>query len=177
MTRLFLVSYFIFLTLYSCASPSQQKNEPFDQLIFDDGTPVRFSDFTKDYKIVSFYFSSCKSYCLRINEKIRALHLRYLDNKKISFYSMSVDPSFDTAEVSREYAQEWRKNEKSWRFITGESQSIFNTVKNYFKVPGGGKPFAHSSKAIVYYQGKRIGTYSLFKEAQYLELQNKLDGI
>lgn len=92
-------------------------------------------------------------------------------NKLIKFFSITVDPSFDTPAVLKEYAGQYRAQSGKWIFLTGEEATIYNLVKedfllDTFRDTSQKNNIIHSSMLVLLDPNKRIRGYydSLDKE-------------
>jgi len=101
-------------------------------LITHDGQRVRFFDDLIEDKVVliNFIYTSCPDTCpmetARLLEVARILGDRLGDD--VFFYSITVDPAFDTREVLADFAANWGIPE-GWKFITGEPDDLVRVRK------------------------------------------------
>ena len=96
-----------------------------------DGNTVS-SETTKDkILVVDFFFTSCKSICPIMSERMAGLQLNFpLDDqayKDVLFLSYTVDPEHDTPEVLKAYAREPKHaaDTARWKFLTGDAAAIY----------------------------------------------------
>lgn len=99
--------------------------------------------------IVDFVFAHCPFICPTLTSKMRELSSK-LNGPKFQFLSISVDPTRDTPEVLKDYAERQNADLTRWRFATGEPSVVTNIVRNGLKsalenqpsqpitLPGGG---------------------------------------
>lgn len=91
------------------------------------GERVRFfDDLIKDKVVaVNFIYTKCSDACPM--ETARMLEVQKLLGdrlgKDIFFYSISIDPSHDTPEVLKAYAENW-KTGPGWTFLTGKEEDV-----------------------------------------------------
>jgi len=96
-------------------------------LLTQDGKPVRFyDDLLKDKKVaINVIYTSCKDECPL--ETARLVQLQQLlgerMGKDIFFYSISIDPTHDTPEVLKAYAEKFGVG-PGWLFLTGKPEDI-----------------------------------------------------
>ena len=69
--------------------------------------------------VASFFFASCPVICREQNQYIADV-IRELDDDRVRFVSISVDPEDDTPLVLREYARKFGADEMTWDFLTGD---------------------------------------------------------
>jgi len=116
-----------------CAGPALAENRwgadyfPNVELITQDGTAVRFYDNLLKGKSVAInvIYTRCKDECpletARLVQLQRLLGERM--GKDIFFYSISIDPSHDTPEVLKAYAEKYGVG-PGWLFLTGKPEDI-----------------------------------------------------
>lgn len=97
-----------------------------------NGTPVRLSQFDKPV-LVSFVYTRCPlpEVCPRLAANSAYLHRKFGD--RLQILTITLDPTYDTAAVLRDYAKRWRADGVNWRFLTADEATI-QTVAGYFGV-------------------------------------------
>jgi protein SCO1/2 len=99
-------------------------------LITQDGTTVRFYDDLLRGKAVAInaIYTTCKDECPLETAKLVQLTRLLGDRvgKDIFFYSISIDPTRDTPEVLKAYAQKFGAG---WPFLTGKPEDVTLVVK------------------------------------------------
>ena len=84
--------------------------------------------------IVNFFFTRCKSFCPAMNAAMARVVAEFPDNRMLKFYSISVDPKYDTPNVLNQYAQTLKADPKRWSFLTGDKEFIFELARRDFLV-------------------------------------------
>jgi len=104
-------------------------------LVDQDGRDFSLADMRGRVHIVNFIFTSCGEVCPRLSTRMRELQER-LDNMgdTVHLVSISVDPTRDTPEVLKDYAQRYTARPGFWTFLTGPLDSIEETVVGSFKM-------------------------------------------
>jgi protein SCO1/2 len=87
--------------------------------------------------VSAFVFTHCNSTCPRLTAHMKGLQTRVSDVSAANFVSVSVDPRNDTPEVIKAYMTKNALDERNWRFVTGDEESIRRVVVDGFKVPIG----------------------------------------
>jgi copper(I)-binding protein/cytochrome oxidase Cu insertion factor (SCO1/SenC/PrrC family) len=94
-------------------------------LVTDEGEPVRFfDDLIKDKVVlVNFIYTTCVDTCPLETAQLVQVQKILGDRlgKDVFFYSITIDPDHDTAEVLREYKNRFRAG---WTFLTGDEEDI-----------------------------------------------------
>jgi len=122
-----------------------------DLLVKDQvGKERRFySDLIKDKVVVlSFFFTSCPSFCPRMNLRLKKLQTILDDRlgKDVFFVTVTKDPETDT--VSR--LKDWGKKldiKSGWTMITGDTKNIGKIVYDFTGDPLG--PDMHNTMFII----------------------------
>lgn len=125
--------------------------------------------------VISFFYSTCPSVCVRQNEKKKSLYDKFAD-KGIRFVSVSVDPEIDTPERLAEYAERFKADPTKWMFLTGEMDYISRVGAEVFRifVTRRGHP---EQFIIVDAEGKIFGYYNWTDAEHFLALQKDLESI
>ena len=109
------------------ASPWGADYFPNVPLITQDGTTVRFyDDLLKGKKVaINLIYTSCKDECPL--ETARLVQVQQLlgdrVGKDVFFYSISIDPTRDTPEMLKAYAEKFHVG-PGWLFLTGNEDDI-----------------------------------------------------
>jgi len=88
------------------------------------GRAVKLSDFRGQLVAVDFIYTRCPlpDVCPRLSANFARLQKRF--GGKIVLLSISLDPEYDTPAVLTEYAQRWRADSLTWRFLTGPAEDV-----------------------------------------------------
>lgn len=95
----------------------------------------------------------------RVNDMFR-------EEDQVQIMSISIDPTYDTPEILKEYAEKHHAEAGKWNFLTGGVQETYDLAKCGFLIPtvdGLGVPddFVHSDKfMLIDGQGRIRGYYS-----------------
>ena len=139
------------------------------------GERVDSEDLKGQPYVVSFFFSTCPSICVRQNQKLAELQERFED-RGVKFVAISVDPETDSPEVLREYANRFDADEDQWLFLTGELNYIRRIGAEIFQQPVN-KQFHTERFVLVDPQGKIEGFYDWPEERQFEKLQEKIESM
>ena len=97
------------------------------ELTTQDGKTVRFyDDLLKGKSVaINLIFTECTDVCPLETAKLRELQDVLGDRvgKDVFFYSISIDPTHDTPEVLKAYAEKF-KVKPGWLFLTGKAEDI-----------------------------------------------------
>jgi protein SCO1/2 len=82
-----------------------------------DGRNVRFADLEGKVVVLNFFFANCPGTCRLLNDKVASLHKRF-GSRGVQFVSVTIDPSADTPDRLKKYAEAFGADEHWW-FVTG----------------------------------------------------------
>jgi protein SCO1/2 len=83
--------------------------------------------------VVSFFFSSCPSFCRDLNKQIRESN-QAVRKHDIKFLTVTVDPDVDTVPVLKKYAASFDAKADRWAFLTGSMDDLKKIGENSFNV-------------------------------------------
>jgi protein SCO1 len=138
------------------------------------GRAVRLSSFEGQLVAVDFIYTRCPlpDVCPRLSANFARLQKRFAG--RIVLLSITLDPRHDTPEVLAEYAQRWRADSNTWRFLTGSDDDIKNAAGHFGVVywPEEGAITHTSSTAIIDRAGKLCALVegSSFTSQQLIDL-------
>ena len=130
------------------------------------------SDLKGKILVVDFFFVSCPTICPRLTSNMAMLQnaFRNLRRKEtnldtvVHFISITVNPSNDSFQRMRQYADKHGANHDHWWFLTGDKKIIYNFARNELFVtvsPGDGGPddFIHTEKMVLIDKNRSIRGY------------------
>ncbi|MNT38834.1 hypothetical protein D3C72_1750430 [compost metagenome] len=105
---------------------------------------------------------------------------RFIQNKKVRLYSITVDTAYDTPEVLAKYSKVYKPWTKSWFFVTDPSVDIFKFAKESLLQDAlvnneGGKPFIIGSNYLLLDTKGRIrGMYDINVKTDVDRLEDEI---
>ncbi len=125
-------------------------------LLDQHGDTITRQDLEGKITVVNFFFTSCQGICPKMNGNISQVVRSFEGSDKVQFFSHTVDPSYDTVEVLRNYAQRFPQTEEQWHFLTGSKEEIYRlarrsyfAVKSRSKAQGEKSDFIHTENVIL----------------------------
>ena len=114
-----------------------------------NGHSITQEDIQGKIVVANFFFSRCPSICPKMASHLLEIQRHYEDREDFMIISHSVDPEYDNVQILEQYAKKVHGNNKTWHFLTGEKEDIYDVAFNgYFAnamedevAPGG---FLHS---------------------------------
>lgn len=117
--------------------------------------------------VASFFFTSCPGICPAIRSKLSRVQIEFLDDDEVKILSHSIQPTTDTVEVLKAYAERNGIQSDNWHLVTGDKGDIYNIAKNaYFASADLGREegendFLHTENLLLIDQNRNIrGIYN-----------------
>lgn len=129
-------------------SGNRKKVPPFE-FVDQKGDTITNEDYRGKVYVVEFFFSTCPSICPIMKENLLEVQKEFKDEDAFGIASFSIDPTHDTPEVLKEYAEANGIDHPNWHLLTGKGTEVYDLANRGFNiyagedqdVPGG---FAHS---------------------------------
>ena len=127
------------------------------------GSVVHAGDLDGSIWIAGFIFTRCPDVCPALTARMADLQKALAGEPAIQLVSISVDPTHDTPEVLRGYAE--RAGAKDdWLFLTGPRDQVASLLKDGFKVAFADDgpataPITHSDRFVLVDREMRIRGY------------------
>jgi len=148
------------------------------------GDTISNSDMAGKVYVADFFFTTCPTICPVMKKEMLRVHEKFKDNPNFKILSHSIDPTHDTQEVLKDYAEKLGIADAStWNFLTGDQEKIFEIGQTSYLTtamadqmePGG---FLHSGAFLLIDQQGRIrGVYDGTKSDQVDRLINDIPKI
>jgi protein SCO1/2 len=152
-------------TLLGCrgAEPPILGTVPDFSLTERSGSVVRTADLDGSVWIAGFIFTRCPDVCPALTARMADLQKSLAGSPGVRLVSFSVDPSHDTPEVLRGYAERAGARD-GWMFLTGPRDQVAALLKDGFRVAFADDgpaeaPITHSDRLVLVDQERRIRGY------------------
>jgi protein SCO1 len=97
-------------------------------LIDQTGRPLSFSALAGKVVALNFIYTRCAlpQFCLRVSNHFGVLQKRFQRERgrDLVLVTVTFDPERDTPAVLARYAEQWKADPKTWRFLTGEAATV-----------------------------------------------------
>lgn len=105
-----------------------------------NGHTLSKADLSGKVVIADFFFTSCPSICPKLTDAMKELYARFKDKSdKVSFLSISVDPSTDTPAVLKTFMEKNNIVYDNWHCLTGTKEAIYKVVVENMRIHVGEK--------------------------------------
>ena len=147
------------------------------KFINQDGKSVSNEDLLGHIYVADFFFATCPTICPKMTTNMAYIQNKFKEKEDLRFISITVNPIDDTPEVLKEYANKVHADTKTWSFLTGNKDKIYDVAFKGFFVstmkdsiaPGG---FLHSKMLILIDRKGRVRGY--FDGTIYSEMKKDL---
>src|SRR5205823_14482782 len=106
---------------------------PHFQLINQEGQPFDSARLAGKIWIADFIYTTCPGPCPMISSRMSELQ-QPLEKTDVHLVSFTVDPTKDTPEVLRAYAEKLHAQAGRWDFLTGPQPIIYELSRDGFKL-------------------------------------------
>lgn len=102
-----------------------------------DGKSISNSFYNEKVYVVEFFFTTCPTICPKMNENMVKIQNEFYGNLDFGIASFSINPKYDTPSILKEYAKSHGANLKTWNFLTGDQEEIYDLANNGFTLFAG----------------------------------------
>lgn len=130
-----------------------------------DGGAIGLEDLRGSVWVADFIFTYCAGPCPIMSQRMKELQdaLEGAGLHDVRCVSITLDPTRDTPEVLKVYANDYRADAKRWLFLTGAKQQIFDLTLKGFKLAVQDEteedPIIHSTRFVLVDRRGRIRGY------------------
>lgn len=114
-----------------------------------NGKTITNADYHGRVYVAEFFFTTCPSICPIMNRNMVKVQNEFYGNPNLGIASFSIDPQYDTPEVLKEYAENYKVTNPNWHLLTGDKEAIYKLANSGFNLYVGENPeieggFEHS---------------------------------
>jgi protein SCO1/2 len=102
-----------------------------------DGKLISNSFYEGKVWVVEFFFTTCPTICPRMNENMVKIQNEFYGNLDFGIASFSINPKHDTPEILKAYAKDHGATLKTWNFLTGDQEKIYELANTGFTLFAG----------------------------------------
>lgn len=102
-----------------------------------DGKLISNSFYNEKVYVVEFFFTTCPTICPKMNENMVKVQNEFYGNLDFGIVSFSINPKYDTPSILKEYAKSHGATLKTWNFLTGDQEEIYELANNGFTLFAG----------------------------------------
>ena len=99
-----------------------------------DNRFISNEDFLGKVYVAEFFFTSCPSICIEMNQNMKILDELYGNRDDFGIASFTIDPENDTPTTLKKYSELIDVKSKNWHFLTGDKKDIYELSNNGFNI-------------------------------------------
>jgi len=97
-----------------------------------DGKTITNKDFEGKVYLVEFFFTSCPTICPRMNRNLVNIQNNFTSFENFGIASFTINPQYDTPEVLKAYAEQYKVTNPNWHLMTGDIETIYKLANEGF---------------------------------------------
>ena len=105
-----------------------------------DNRFISNEDFLGKVYVAEFFFTSCPSICIEMNQNMKILDEEFADRDDFGIASFTIDPITDTPKVLKEYSERLNVKSQNWHFLTGKIDDVYELSNSGFNIFSGVNP-------------------------------------
>ena len=114
-----------------------KKKAPSFSFINQDGKTITNQDYLGKVYVVEFFFTTCPTICPRMSRNLVDIQEEFKGFDDFGVASFTINPSHDTSEVLKAYAENYGVTNPHWHFMTGNQDDIHNLANVGFTIYAG----------------------------------------
>ncbi len=152
---------------YKVVKGQEQLIQTPDWTFTDQNNHLYSSDSLKNrIQVLNFFFTSCPTVCPKMNKNVQKVQQVFIDDPRIQFVSISVDPERDQPDKLKAYEEKFSLNPEQWHFLTGDKDSIYLLARKGYNLSatdadGSSQNIIHSQQVLLIDPNQQIrGIYN-----------------
>lgn len=110
------------------------KKVPAFSFINQDGKTITNKDYEGKVYVIEFFFTTCPTICPRMSENLVQIQNTFEGFDDFGVASFTINPSHDTQEVLKTYAEKYGITNPNWHLMTGEKEAIYKLANEGFNL-------------------------------------------
>tara|TARA_B100001996_G_scaffold73995_1_gene54599 strand:+ start:1265 stop:1849 length:585 start_codon:yes stop_codon:yes gene_type:complete len=148
------------------------------EFIDSEGRDIGLTNLKGKVWVADFIFTTCTMACPIMTGNMNTIHKKYKKNDDLRLVSISVYPEYDTPEVLKKYASQYKADTDTWHFLTGNESTVKEVIKDGFKIGDYEDIIFHSEKfALVDKNGMIRAYYNGMKTEDMKKLKKDIDNL
>lgn len=127
----------------------EKRKVPEFAFLDQDSLLITNQDYLGKVYVVEFFFTSCPTICPKMTKNLVSLQEHFKSQDDFGVASFTINPSYDTPAVLKEYAEKYGITDMDWHLLTGNRDSIYQLANAGFNIYAAEQPevaggFEHS---------------------------------
>ncbi|WP_158845436.1 SCO family protein [Algibacter sp. L1A34] len=99
-----------------------------------DGVTITDKDYVGKVYVIEFFFTTCPTICPRMSKNLVQVQNTFEGFEDFGVASFTINPSHDTPEVLKAYAEKYGVTNPNWNLMTGEKAAIYKLANQGFNL-------------------------------------------
>ncbi len=110
----------------------QRRKAPNFSFTNQNGKTITNKDYEGKVYLVEFFFTSCPTICPRMSRNLVNIQDSFKSFNNFGIASFSINPTYDTPEVLKDYAAQYKITNPNWHLMTGNIETIYKLANQGF---------------------------------------------
>ncbi len=110
----------------------ERKKVPDFSFIDQNRDTITNKDYLGKVYVVEFFFTTCPTICPRMNKNLVQIQNEFKDFQNFGVASFTINPTYDTPEVLKDYAERYGITNPNWHLMTGNQDEIYDLANKGF---------------------------------------------
>jgi len=112
----------------------EAKKVPSFSFINQDGKIITDQDYLGKVYVIEFFFTTCPTICPRMSRNLVEIQNTFPENRNFGVASFTINPTHDTPEVLKAYAEKYGITNPNWNLMTGDEEAIYKLANQGFNL-------------------------------------------
>ncbi|WP_055443753.1 SCO family protein [Lacinutrix himadriensis] len=112
----------------------EAKKVPSFSFTNQDGKTITDQDYLGKVYVIEFFFTTCPTICPRMSSNLVEIQNTFPDNRNFGVASFTINPTHDTPEVLKAYAEKFGITNPNWNLMTGDEEAIYKLANQGFNL-------------------------------------------
>lgn len=112
----------------------EAKKVPSFSFTNQDGKTITDKDYLGKVYVIEFFFTTCPTICPRMSSNLVEIQNTFPDNRNFGVASFTINPTHDTPEVLKAYAEKYGITNPNWNLMTGDEEAIYKLANQGFNL-------------------------------------------
>ena len=99
-----------------------------------DGKTITNKDYEGKVYVIEFFFTTCPTICPRMSQNLVQIQNTFKGFNDFGVASFTINPSHDTPEVLKAYAEKYGVTNPNWNLMTGDKDAIYTLANQGFNL-------------------------------------------
>lgn len=115
-------------------SGTDARKVPDFSFVNQNGDTITNKDYLGKVYVVEFFFTTCPTICPRMNRNLVQIQNHFAEFENFGVAAFTINPTYDTSEVLKTYAQTYGITNPNWHLMTGSQKDIYDLANKGFNL-------------------------------------------